>query len=85
MRRTMNISVQDDLFEYIQERARSSHFGSVSEYIRWLVRSDMRGKIQTESKENAKSRIRTANESMLVGMFEEFLLDYNERNRNADI
>ena len=76
MRKTMNISVQDDLYCYILERANTSYFGSVSEYIRWLVRSDMSGKIQTDTKENAKSRVRTMNESMLISMFDEFLEHY---------
>ena len=77
--------MQDDLYNYINERASSSSFGSVSEYIRWLVRSDMSGKIQSEAKERARTRVRTANESMLIGMFEEFLDGYHQRNDAADL
>jgi len=76
MRKTMNISMQDDLHSYIIERARASYFGSVSEYIRWLVRCDQSGRIQTEAKEIARKRARTANETMFVGLFQEFLDRY---------
>jgi hypothetical protein len=76
MRKTMNISVQADLHEYILERARSSSFGSVSEYVRWLIRCDRNGKIKTEVKENAANRVRSMNETMFVGMFEKFLDHY---------
>ena len=76
MRKTMNISVNDDIYDYIRERAESYYFGSVSEYIRWLVRNDMGGKIKTEAKEKAGTRLRTANESIFVGLFEEFLDNY---------
>jgi Arc/MetJ-type ribon-helix-helix transcriptional regulator len=75
----MSISVQDDLYEYIRERAEKDHFGSVSDYVRWLVYCDSKGKIQTPSKENAKARVRTMNESMMVGMFEEFLDHYYQK------
>jgi Arc/MetJ-type ribon-helix-helix transcriptional regulator len=76
MRKTMNISVNEDIYEYIRERAEGYYFGSVSEYIRWLVRNDMGGKIQTEVKENARTRLRTANETIFLGLFEEFLDHY---------
>lgn len=72
----MNISVQDELHAYILERARTSYFGSVSEYIRWLVQCDRSGKIQTEAKEKARTRFRSANETMFVGLFQEFLDHY---------
>ena len=80
----MNISVQDDLYEYILERATSSYFGSVSEYIRWLVRNDIAGKIETEKKEKARSNVRTMNESIFIGMFEEFL-DHCYGNKGPDL
>lgn len=83
MRKTMNISLQDDLYEYILERARTSCFSSASEYIRWLVRCDRNGQIPTEVKEKAKSQARTMNETMFIGMFEEFLDDYYRRNGPA--
>ena len=72
----MSVSVQNELFEYIRERAEKDHFGSTSDYIRWLVQCDRKGKIQTETKESAKSRVRTMNESMLLSMFDEFLEHY---------
>lgn len=40
MRKTMNISVPEEMFSYIQERGQSYRFCSASEYIRSLVRSD---------------------------------------------
>ena len=72
----MSVSVQNELFDYIRERAEKGHFGSTSDYIRWLVHCDRRGKMQTETKESAKSRVRTMNESMLLSMFDEFLENY---------
>ena len=41
--KTINISVQDDLDGYIRERADKGYFGSVSEYIRWLVAPTQNG------------------------------------------
>lgn len=76
MRKTMNISVQDDLYQYILERTETSCFSSTSEYIRWLVRCDHAGKIQTEVKEAARSRARTVNEAIFLNMFQEFLDAY---------
>jgi Arc/MetJ-type ribon-helix-helix transcriptional regulator len=37
MRRTINISVSEDVFQYIKSQSR---YGSVSEYIRGLIRSE---------------------------------------------
>ncbi len=37
MRRTINISVSEDVFQYIQSQAR---YGTVSEYIRGLIRHE---------------------------------------------
>ena len=79
MRKTMNISVQDDLFRYIRERTEASCFSSTSEYIRWLVRCDRAGKIQTEVKEAARSRARTMNETIFLNMFQEFLDAYSKK------
>lgn len=75
----MSISIQDDLHEYIRERAEKDHFGSISDYVRWLVHCDRKGKISTPGKEKAQTRVRSANESMMVGMFEEFLDHYYQR------
>ena len=72
----MSISVQNELFDYIRDRAEKDHFGSTSDYIRWLVQCDRKGRIQTQTKENAKLRVRTMNESMLLSMFDEFLENY---------
>jgi Arc/MetJ-type ribon-helix-helix transcriptional regulator len=76
IRKTMNISVQDDLYAYIRERSQTSYYGSVSEYIRYLVRCDREGRIETDKKKDVRTRLRTANERMFMGMFEDFLDSY---------
>jgi Arc/MetJ-type ribon-helix-helix transcriptional regulator len=81
----MSISVQGELYEYIRERAEKDHFGSVSEYLRWLVRCDQKGKVQTSVRENARTRVRTANESIFISMFEEFLDHYYGEQHPADL
>jgi len=86
MRKIMSISVQDDLYDYVRERAEKDHFGSVSEYLRWLIRCDRTGKIRTEVRENARRRARTANETMFIGLFEEFLDHYfGKERRSSDL
>ena len=40
MRKTMNISLPESMFSFIQEKGRSERYGSASEYIRDLVRRD---------------------------------------------
>jgi Arc/MetJ-type ribon-helix-helix transcriptional regulator len=66
-RKTINISVHDELYEYIRERADGGYFGSVSEYFRWLVRCDREDRIENDVKKNARDRVRTANEAMIRG------------------
>ena len=44
MRKTMNISVSDDMLTLIHEGVENGSYGSVSEYIRTLVRRDQRGR-----------------------------------------
>jgi len=83
MRKTINISVNDDLYEYIRERSENYYYGSVSGYIRWLVRCDQGEKIQTKTKQRERLRARTANEAMFVVMFEEFLDSYYRHRESA--
>lgn len=40
MRRTINISVTEEMYEFIQRRVSKSAFYSVSSYIRSLIRED---------------------------------------------
>jgi Arc/MetJ-type ribon-helix-helix transcriptional regulator len=42
MRRTITISVSEEIYALIQEGTRSRFHSTVSEYIRFLVRSDRR-------------------------------------------
>ena len=42
MRRTITISVSDDMHELIYKGVRSHYYSTVSEYIRFLVRRDQR-------------------------------------------
>ncbi len=42
MRRIVNISMTQSLYSYVDERSRRSGFGSVSEYVRDLIRTDQR-------------------------------------------
>jgi len=44
MRKTMNISVSDDMLALIHEGVEKGSYGSVSEYIRSLIRRDQRGR-----------------------------------------
>ena len=40
MRKTITISVPEEMYSFIFERSRSRFYGAVSEYIRSLVRED---------------------------------------------
>ena len=42
MRRIVNISMPQSLYSYVEQRAERSNFGSVSEYVRDLIRKDER-------------------------------------------
>ena len=52
MRKTINISVPEEMFSFIQERGQSYRYCSVSEYIRSLVRDDQ---FREEEKANQPS------------------------------
>ncbi|MBI3421293.1 MAG: type II toxin-antitoxin system ParD family antitoxin [Candidatus Sungbacteria bacterium] len=41
-RAQMNISLPGDLKEYVQNRTKEAHFGTPSDYMRSLIRDDMR-------------------------------------------
>jgi antitoxin ParD1/3/4 len=41
-RTQMNISLPGDLKEYVQSRTKEAHFGTPSDYMRGLIRDDMR-------------------------------------------
>lgn len=50
MRRIVNISMPDSLFHYASRRAVERSFGSVSEYVRDLIRKDQRQSEELEIK-----------------------------------
>ena len=50
MRRTITISVSDEMHSLIYEGMRSHFYSTVSEYMRFLVRRDQRPKIVEEEK-----------------------------------
>ena len=62
MRRTITISVSEDMYDAIHDAARKRFYSSVSEYIRFLVRNDDL-KAETKPAEPARLPL-TANERM---------------------
>ena len=61
MRRTITISVSDEMHSLITEGMRAHFYSSVSEYIRFLVRRDQRPEA-VEEKEFPNVPPRTANQ-----------------------
>ena len=61
MRRTITISVSDEMYSLIYQGSRSHFYSSVSEYIRFLVRRDQRPDMIKEE-ELAYRPPRTANQ-----------------------
>lgn len=45
---TMNISLPDQLKEFVESQVRSGQYGSVSEYMRDLIRADEKRKAQEQ-------------------------------------
>jgi len=43
---TMNISLPDQMKDFVDEQVRSGHYSSVSEYVRDLIRDDEKRKAQ---------------------------------------
>lgn len=69
MRRTITISVSDEMHSLIHKGARSHYYSTVSEYIRFLVRRDQRPDSITEAK-TEHPPVRTANECIEAGRLE---------------
>ncbi len=63
MRKTLTISVSEEMYSLIQKGTRTHFCSSVSEYIRYLVRCDQRPDVVKESK-LAPRPLRTANQAM---------------------
>lgn len=61
MRRTINISVSEDVFQYIQNQSR---YGSVSEYIRGLVRRERQRREDQAAR--PKAPLRKANDAFVT-------------------
>lgn len=64
MRKMMNISVPEDMYEFILESTRQKRFGSVSEYIRSLVRQDRLEQIAQTEVPQENWEIRPINECL---------------------
>lgn len=43
---TMNIALPEDLTDFVRERAASGGYGSVSEYVRELIRADRKARLE---------------------------------------
>ena len=54
MRKTINISVSDDMFSFIREKGRSEFYDSASDYIRALVRRDRFRAYKARSRQRAR-------------------------------
>lgn len=63
MRKTITISVSDEMHRLIHEGARVHYYSSVSEYIRFLVRRDRRPDTVI-GEEPVSAPLRTANQCM---------------------
>lgn len=50
MRKTMNISLTDDLHRYVLERVEAGSYGSASEYIRTLLRRDKGERVELKTR-----------------------------------
>ena len=61
MRKTMNISLSTEMYEYVRKRAR---YRSVSEYVRGLILADQR---RSSERDKIVRKIQTANESGTCG------------------
>jgi Arc/MetJ-type ribon-helix-helix transcriptional regulator len=58
MRKTFNISVPEQMYEYILKNSQGWRYGSISEYIRSLVRKDQ----EERALQSGPIRIRKAND-----------------------
>ena len=62
MRRTINISVSEEMYSVILDRTRDGYYDSVSEYIRSLVRENQK----TSSRGQAVGTLKRANDYLLT-------------------
>ena len=63
---TMNISLPETLREYVENRVEEEGFGSVSEYIRQLVREDQKRKEQEKLEALLLERLQSEKSSPLT-------------------
>jgi putative addiction module CopG family antidote len=61
MRKTMNISLSDELHEFVTERVAVGSYGSASEYVRTLVRRDRAEHLQGRNAVRPATDVRRAN------------------------
>ena len=64
MRKTVNISLSEDMLKFIQKQTAEGRFSSVSEYLRSLVRRDQKGLSYRASVSERPVQIRKANDYM---------------------
>ncbi|MBX7054181.1 MAG: hypothetical protein K1X36_04420 [Pyrinomonadaceae bacterium] len=64
MRKTITISVSEEMYSLIQQGTRTHFCSSVSEYIRYLVRRDQRHDLVKEEVQPVRRPLRTANQAM---------------------
>ena len=62
MRKTMNISLSDELHAFVTERVNAGCYGSASEYIRTLLRRDRSELYEWNVVARPSVRVRRANE-----------------------
>jgi len=64
MRKTINISVSEEIFEFIQQQVDERFYYSVSDYIRSLVSHDQAERTFSSKRLNKLPPLRTANECL---------------------
>ena len=57
MRRIVNISMPNSLYTFVDERSRLCGYGSISEYVRSLIRADQR-RVEEQREERMERELR---------------------------
>jgi antitoxin ParD1/3/4 len=58
---TMSISLPAELKDYVQKRTKQAHFGTPSDYIRGLIREDLKREEQARLEQELLKGIRSGN------------------------
>jgi len=64
--RTMNISLPDDMKEYVDSEVASGRYSSTSEYVRELIREDERRKACARVEEQLREGLRSGEASAMT-------------------